>query len=261
MLNKIWPPSLHQLVYFIAYMKAAGFSPSTGRSYLAGLSFHLKIGSYQDNTDHFLIKKMLEGFSRSSSTRDARAPITFDLLQKIVSVLNTICTSEYETFLFGSAFLLAFFCFLRVGELAVKSKSDHTKVLNISDITMSQNEMQVTIRHSKTDQYGKGCTLVISKSVRNTSLFQYMLAYLKQRQTVSSKLLFTHWNGSPLTAYQFSSVLNKALTFLQIDTATFKSHSFRIGAATQAHLDGISEENIKKLGRWKSNCFSKYIRL
>ena len=32
----------------------------------------------------------------------------------------------------------------------------------------TQNELQVTIRYSETDQYGKGCTLVISKYVRYT---------------------------------------------------------------------------------------------
>ena len=41
----------------------------------------------------------------------------------------------------------------------------------------------------------------------------------------------------------------------------FNTHSFRIGAATSAFVNGKSEEEIKKLGRWTSKCFERYIRI
>ena len=70
-----------------------------------------------------------------------------------------------------------------------------------------------------------------------------------------------HISGSPLTSFQFSQVLKKSLNFIGIDTATFKTHSFRIGAATQMYLDGQNEETIKLKGRWKSNVVKSYIRI
>jgi hypothetical protein len=41
----------------------------------------------------------------------------------------------------------------------------------------------------------------------------------------------------------------------------FNTHSFRLGAATSAFVNGISEEEIKKLGRWSSKCSERYIRI
>jgi hypothetical protein len=40
----------------------------------------------------------------------------------------------------------------------------------------------------------------------------------------------------------------------------FRSHSFRIGAATEASRMGISDEVVKKCGRWSSGAFRNYIR-
>ena len=41
----------------------------------------------------------------------------------------------------------------------------------------------------------------------------------------------------------------------------FNTHSIRIGAATSAFVNEISEEEIKKLGRWSSKCFERCIRI
>jgi len=42
---------------------------------------------------------------------------------------------------------------------------------------------------------------------------------------------------------------------------SFKTHSFRIGAASSYSEKGVSEQDIKRLGRWKSDAFKGYIRL
>lgn len=49
----------------------------------------------------------------------------------------------------------------------------------------------------------------------------------------------------PHTSYQYSAVLAKTLGYLIITHATFKSHSFRIGAATSAFVKGIPEHEIQ----------------
>ena len=64
-----------------------------------------------------------------------------------------------------------------------------------------------------------------------------------------------------MTAYQFSQMLKKAVSFVGLDTKTFKSHSLRIGCATYLYMKGKSEDEIKLMGRWKSNAYKSYIRI
>ena len=43
-----------------------------------------------------------------------------------------------------------------------------------------------------------------------------------------------------------------------VDTKKYAGHSFRIGAATTANHQGISEATIKMLGRWESSAYLRY---
>ena len=67
-------------------------------------------------------------------------------------------------------------------------------------------------------------------------------------------------DGSDLTRYQFQAVLRKAADFLGWQSEKFASHSFRIGAATTAAMNGVPEETIMKKGRWKSGAVKSYFR-
>lgn len=67
-------------------------------------------------------------------------------------------------------------------------------------------------------------------------------------------LFLCNFDKKPLISYQFSAILAKTLGYRKIPQATFKSHSFRIGAATAACL------NMKyKLGDGGSQCVIKTI--
>ena len=112
---------------------------------------------------------------------------------------------------------------------------------------------------SKTDQTGKGVIIEIPKSAGLTCAVTSMMEYLKVRPTLNGSL-FCHFGGAPLTRYQFSVMLNKALTCAGIESKDFKAHSFRIGAATALSMAGYSTEKIKEVGRWKSSAVNSYIR-
>ena len=59
---------------------------------------------------------------------------------------------------------------------------------------------------------------------------------------------------------KFNEQLRGALQFYHFCPKQFKSHSFRIGAATTAAAQGMSESQIRSLGRRSSDAFMKYIR-
>ena len=60
-------------------------------------------------------------------------------------------------------------------------------------------------------------------------------------------------DGTPISRKYFTQQLNISLIGCGLDTKLYKGHSFRIGAATTAALEGVSEEKIKVMGRWSSN--------
>jgi len=215
-----------------------------------------------DFTQHFLVRKLLEGFHRSKPTTDTRLPISLPLLAKIVNILPTVCRDTYETKLFAAAYTLAFFGFLRVGEITACSLTNsghslHKKDVRIDDKTQS---IHLNIRHSKTDQCGKGTNVIIPQNKGDISVLQKTRQYLAVRPPIEGAF-FCHFGGKPLTRYQFTAVLKKALEKLGLNGLNFKTHSFRIGAATMAALNGLSEEEIQVAGRWKSLAFKSYIRI
>lgn len=116
------------------------------------------------------------------------------------------------------------------------------------------------MRHSKTDQLGKGRIISIAK-IYDSSICacHFMYKYCSIRPKCGSHL-FVHVDGLPLTRFQFSAVLKKCLVKLNLDHLHITTHSFRIGAATEASRLGLSASAIQDLGGRKSNCFKTYIR-
>ena len=86
-----------------------------------------------------------------------------------------------------------------------------------------------------------------------------MLGYLVQRRSAPGPL-FMFSDGRLLTRDRFVSALRTALTDGGIDPSLYAGHSFRVGAATTATLQGLQESLIKTLGRWESSAYQLYIR-
>ena len=86
-----------------------------------------------------------------------------------------------------------------------------------------------------------------------------MLGYLVQRGSAPGPL-FVFNDGHPLTRDRFVSALQRALADAGIDSSLYAGHSFRVGAATTAALQGLQDSLIKTLGRWESSAYQIYIR-
>ena len=71
---------------------------------------------------------------------------------------------------------------------------------------------------------------------------------------------FQHAEGLPLMRYQFWKLADLVLTRVGVTSMRFGIHSFRIGAASAAAAMGYSSKEIKRLGRWSSDSFCKYVR-
>jgi hypothetical protein len=172
-----------------------------------------------------------------------------------------VCSSNYETHLLSAAFLFAFFGFLRIGEITETGNASDNHVIKISDIKFEGNNLKVTIQSSKTDQIGNSTTLILPKNkCESMCVARQLKAYLKFRPNIDGQL-FCHLNHKKLTRFQFLAILRSALKFIGLSSDDYNTHSFRIGAATTAAMLGKNDNEIKSMGRWKSDSFKTYIRM
>lgn len=259
-----WPIPLDHITQFIAYLSLNRFSPSSVKCYVSGLNFYHKLKNFYDLTQVFVVRKLLDGIKRSKSpVPDARLPITYDILKKLIANLPIICNSKYEGILFSTAFILSFFAFLRVGEVTVPNKdtiAGHT--IKVENICCNDEIIQLHLHSSKNDQFGKGIILTITKQVDTDFCpVRHLNKYLALRPKIGGPL-FCHYGGKPLTRYQFTAMLKKILSVLNLSTlGQFGTHSFRIGGATHFAMLGYSNEEVQQMGRWKSDAYKTYIRI
>ena len=261
-LSSTFPAPLFQWEMFISFLFQKGYAYNTASTYVSALRFHHKILGLPDFSAEIKISKMLEGYKRSRSSVDSRFPITFEILIKICTQLHSVCYSDYEVVLFRAAYTLAFFGLFRVSELVVSTTDHLPSPLILTDIQMESNKFTVRLRRSKTNQCGPPQFVSVFAIGGTSCPVSTMKTYLQIRpKSTSHQYLFCHSDGKPLTRYQFGAVLTKVVQSAKLQGGKqYKTHSFRIGAATWLHQKGIASDIIKRMGRWSSNAFQRYIR-
>ena len=241
---------------FISYLSAKQLTSSTINSYLSAFSYVRKLMGRPDRTKSFLIQKLLTPRSRQ---RTARLP-TRDARLFAYPSLDLFYTSLYS-----AMFLLAFYGFFRIGELAAKSAGRHCSLLQFKDLTFLMSDgtpymIKLTITDFKHNTSRKPFEILIEREAAMPFCPVQGLINYCQLRGVQPGPLFCHQNLEPITVYQFNTELSRCLTFCGLDTKKYKGHSFRIGAASHAADKGFSDAQIRTLGRWKSDAFKSYIR-
>lgn len=208
-----------------------------------------------------MVKKLVQGLSRSKRSRDVRLPITPALLARVIAKLSVVCKSYDEAYVFSLAYSLAFYGFFRVGELVVSSAEHGLMAKNVKSLEERPcKSLSLGLQSSKTDQNGNGVIVILEAREGITCPVRCFEQYIIRRPNVEGYLL-CHADGKPLTRYQFFSVLKMAISRMGMDASNYNSHSFRIGAAITAYRNSVSEDELKSYGRWTSNVFRTYIRI
>lgn len=110
------------VLYFIGWNVGMGVSVSVLNSKLARLAFLYKLLGHRDCTKDFLVRQVVKGYRRGHQPVDGRHPVSFELLASLFRVLPEVCLSAYVALLFQTAFSLAFFGALHIGELVSSSR-------------------------------------------------------------------------------------------------------------------------------------------
>ena len=108
---------------FIAYLFERNYASSTVNTYLSALSYSHKLAELPDPTQVFYIIQMLKGYGKNRARLDSRLPITLPILQRLIEVSPRLGGSNYQRCQFKAMCSLAFFAFLRIGEMTTTKNS------------------------------------------------------------------------------------------------------------------------------------------
>ena len=209
----------------------------------------------------------LQGLQRINCTktpqsRRRRLPITPAILNQLINALKLAPIERADRVMLHAAFTLAFGACLRVGEFTFNKSTDSNPCPTVACISFpTKKEMLFHIHRSKTDQYGHGATVPLTRTHNRLCPVRAMQKYLCYRHAGKrSSPLFLFRNGAPLTRSKFLHTLRSLLAAAGYTATKYNTHSFRIGAATAAALAGCTDSQIRTLGRWRSSAFLTYIR-
>ena len=175
-------------------------------------------------------------------------------------------SSQLDAKMLWAACCLGFFAFFRAGKFTYNPRPEEVApaMLTAQDIAVNNKSapsfLTIFLHRSKTDQFGRGITLVVGRLYQAICPITAVLCYLAVRPAGRGPL-FTYSNGTPLSRQGLVSEVRQALSVVGIDASSYAGHSFCIGAATAAASVGIPDSTIKMLGRWESSAFLRYIRI
>ena len=248
------------------FLKSKNYAPTTITSAISALAFVNKLYGVNDQHSHFVVVKMLEGYRRTRNTPDSRLPITLNILHRIIDVVPNIGLSHFNQSLVRAMQLLAFHAFLRIGEMTVRSCGDTVSHpimavdCNINFTTNTPSSLDLKIHNSKHNM-GRTFHINIQSTGDNYCPVRAIQSYLHLAKPTGGPL-FQFSDKTPVSRNFFANCLKKCLLAANIDPSKYKSHSFRIGAATEAVTrHKLPDHEVQRLGRWKSNAVKNYIRV
>ncbi len=215
-----------------------------------------------------ILKLVQRGVKRACvpSTAATRRPITTAILKDLLrhtARSRRLCNHDRR--MLTAAFTLAFFGFLRVSEFSIPSSHQFDPRIHpsVTSIRWGKHHFSFLLKRSKTDQCSKGQVVQIHRTPGPICPFRAMSAYfaiIPAHIHPSQSPLFIFANGRPLTRHSCLTHLRDLLRRAGYPPRAYNTHSFRIGAATVAAQAGISSHMIKRLGRWRSGAYRRYIR-
>ena len=242
---------------FVAHLHLQGLAPSTIKVYLSAIrAWVISLGMKEPQIWTPRVTLACKAVARDHSPPHQALPITFTTLDLILKSL----TPSHDHLMIASAITLQYFACLRASELC------SNPVLNLtparSDLSFSQNGSSfVMVYHchsSKTASHGfrvhVGCS---GSPVCAVCINHYFVSKFPKPP---DHPLYCFTSGQPLTYPVYNAVIKRLVKLAGLDPSLYSSHSIRAGAATQAARSGLDPESIKRLGRWRSQAYTLYLR-
>lgn len=256
------PLDANTLGLYITWLYSLELKASTIRTHVSAISFVHKMRCLCDPTSVFYIRKLLKAVDRARPSYDRRLPISVSLLNGLLSVVQSCCDSSYEVVLYKAMMCTAYYACLRVGEIALSGNREN--ILNINQVAVSKSDgrmvsFEITFIDYKHSD-GSFPKLQIREVLDKTFCPVKCLADYLSRRGKCSGALFVKSDNKLVLRNNFLMVLMRCFLLLHIPSDNFNTHSFRIGRCTDLAIQGFSTEQLRQIGRWRSDAFMVYVR-
>ena len=206
----------------------------------------------------FLVRLTIRGLRRLNKHQPTQALAMNPII--LNHIFNVLDHNNPEHVTFWAMCLTAFFLLLRKSNMVVDRLSDSTaNILQRTDILFRHSKVLVTLRWSKTNQFGEHLIFSLPRIPNSNLCPVTAIERMFGLVPASSGPCFRRLDGEAFTYYQFHVLLRQMLLKAGYPAHLYSSHSFRRGGSTFCFLCGVPSELIKLLGGWKSDCYLRYL--
>ena len=244
---------------YLTYLSTKNVKLSTIKRRLVSIGvIHRMKGQYLD-TKHPIIVENLMGIKRRKGTiQKGKKPILINNLKKLIDVIDEEKIEDINKLRDKSILLIGFAGGFRRNEIVSLDKEDLEFVFE---------GLKITVKRSKTDQFGEGLT----KGIPYFENIAYCPVTILQKWINISKItkgpLFRKISkGSRLlenrlTDQTVALIIKKYLNKSGIDSSNYSGHSLRSGFATSAAESGAEERSIMAMtGHKTTQMVRRYIK-
>jgi len=232
---------------------------STIRRRLVSISMVHKLKGHYLDIKHPIITENLLGIKRvKGSIQRGKKPLLISHLKSIINVINEQQNEEIKKFRDRSIILIGFGGGFRRTELIS---------IDYEDLEFVPEGLKITIRRSKTDQFGEGMIKGLPYFPNEIYCPVTSLKKWLEISKIKSGPIFRRFSkGSLLTENRLTDqsvvlLMKKYLDLAGIENKNFAGHSLRAGFATVAAESGADERSIMAMtGHKTTQMVRRYIR-
>ena len=244
---------------YLTHLSTKDIKMSTLRRRLVSIGVIHKLKGHYLDTKHPLIVENIMGIKRrKGSIQRGKKPILINNLKKIINVIDENIKDEIKKLRDRTIILIGFSGGFRRNEIVS---------LDYNDLDFMKEGLKITLRRSKTDQFGEG-------SIKALPYFdnpQYcpvrsIQEWLKLSKISSGPLFRRFSKGSKLlekrlTDQTVALLIKEYLNIAGIDSKNYSGHSLRSGFATSAAESGAEERSIMAMtGHKSTEMVRRYIK-
>lgn len=233
--------------------RAKALSVATLVRRVSAISVKHRIEGFHLDTRHPAIRDVMSGLRRSKGTTPRQAEaLTVPLAKRVVAT----CQQGLNDVRDRALILIGLAGGFRRSELVA---------LDVTDLTISEEGVRVSIRRSKSDQDGEGQVIGINRTRSTTcpvAAYEAWIALAGIREGLAFRSIDRHGNlGASLSDRAVALILKSRTRRAGLDPQGFSGHSLRAGFATSAARAGIEERDIMATTRHRSaTVLRRYIR-